>query len=388
MDSLRSEYLLDPQVVFLNHGSFGACPRVVFETYQDWQRQLESNPVKFLGQRLPPLLTEARTRLAAYLGAEPGEVVFFTNPTTAFSMAVRSLKLHPGDEILTSQYEYPSMESAMTFVTLSSGARVVHQPTPLPISSSAEFIEAFWAGVTERTRVIVLSHIAAFAAFILPLEEICRRARAAGIITIIDGAHAPSQLPLDMHKIGADVYIGACHKWLSAPKGSAFLYADPSVQGWLEPLVIGGAWPRPDQPPDGRSWLVYYNEGQGTRDPSAFLSVPAAIDFQIAHDWDNVRARCHALASDTHRRIRQLTGLAPLYPDSSEFYSQMTSVVLPHWMDLSIFGRILSEEYRIIAPIIPVLDQHVLRFSIQAYNDQSDADALVQAFAQYYRENA
>lgn len=391
MDSLKSEYMLDPEVVYLNHGSFGACPRVVFETYQSWQRELERNPVKFLSQRSGVALEESRKRLAAFLGVQPGEVVYFTNPTTAFNMAARSLELKPGDEILASEYEYPAMESAWGYIAQRSGARYLHQATPLPVSSAEEFIEAFWAGVNERTRVIFLSHIAPFAAFILPIQEICQRARAAGIITIIDGAHAPSQIPLNLTEIGADVYVGACHKWLSAPKGSGFLYARPEAQAWLEPLVISGGWPKVKPPetaaaPDGRSWLVVYNEGQGTRDPSAFLAVPSAIDFQAAHDWDKQRARCHRLASETRQRINALTGLPALCPDSSEFFSQMASVQLPE-LDLAAFTRFLDEEYHIVAPIIPVNGRHCLRYSFQAYNDQADADCLVEAMERYLRAN-
>jgi isopenicillin-N epimerase len=379
----KSEYLLDPDVTFLNHGSFGACPRVVFETYQRWQRELEWNPVAFIGQRLPELMGAARRRLAVYLGADANDLIFFPNPTTAFNMAARSLELQPGEEILTTEFEYPAMERTLEYIAYRTGARVLHQPTPLPIQSAAEFVEAFWAGVTPRTRVIFLSHIAAFSAIIFPVPEICRRARQAGILTIIDGAHAPSQIPLNLSEVGADIYVGACHKWLSAPKGSGFLYARPDAQPWLKPLIISGGWQQEcgldsRLAQDGRSWLVTYNEGQGTRDPSAFLSVPAAIEFQEQHDWAAERQRCHALASATRQRINALTGELPLCPDSSEFFSQMASVLLPS-AEVGEIGRRLSEEFRIVAPIIPVRDRHCLRFSIQAYVDEDDADRLVNA---------
>ncbi len=323
--TLKAEYLLKPDLVFLNHGSFGACPRPVFEVYQNWQRELELDPVSFIGRRLPSLLEEARGKLAAYLGVDSGEVVFFTNPTTAFNMALRSLNLNPGDEILTTTFEYPAMEQAWNYLAHKTGARYVHQPTPLPVASKEEFVEALWRGVNEKTRVIFLSHIAPFIALILPIEEICQRARAAGILTIIDGAHAPSQIPLNLAQVGADIYFGACHKWLSAPKGSGFLYARKEVQTWLEPLIISAGWvqekplPAP-QAPDGRSWLVHFNEGQGTRDPSAFLSVPAAIEFQETRNWDAQRSRCRQLASETRQRIHAMTGLPVLCPRLNRFF--------------------------------------------------------------------
>jgi isopenicillin-N epimerase len=386
MPSLKSEYLLDPNVIYLNHGSFGACPRQVFDAYQSWQRELERNPVAFIGQRLPALLSQARFKLADYLGVDPNEVVYFTNPTTAINMAARSLDLKPGDEILTTTFEYPAMEQTWNYIAHKTGARYIHQPTPLPVLSEEEFIESFWTGVNPNTRVIFLSHIAPFIALILPIQEICRRARAAGIITMIDGAHAPSQIPLNLTEIGADVYVGACHKWLSAPKGAGFLYASPAAQAWLEPLVISGGWVE-EKPlsslnaPDGRSWLVVYNESQGTRDPSAFLSVPAAIQFQESHHWDEQRQRCHELISSTRARINALTGLPALCPDSNRFFSQMASVLLPD-TDIGLLGRRLNEEFHIVAPIIPVQDKFCLRISFQAYNDEYDADQIVHALAE------
>ncbi|MBN2043916.1 MAG: aminotransferase class V-fold PLP-dependent enzyme [Anaerolineales bacterium] len=381
--SLKSEYLLDPDIIFLNHGSYGACPRSVFETYQNWQRELERNPVAFIGQRLPALMEDARCKLAAYLGVACQDVVYFTNPTTAFNMVLRSLELNPGDEVLTTDFEYPAMNQAWGYIAHKTGARYIHQSTPLPMFAQSDFTEAFWAGVTEKTRIIFLSHIAPFIAMILPIEEICKRARAAGILTIIDGAHAPSQLPLDLRKIDADIYIGACHKWLSAPKGTGFLYARPAVQTRLEPLVISMGWAR-EKPlrdayaPDGRSWLVYFNEGQGTRDPSAFLTVPAAIEYQETRNWQAQRQRCHALAVETRRHINAFTGLPSLCPDSTEFFGQMVSVLLPE-TDLSMLSKRLFEEFKIVVPILTINEFRCIRLSFQAYNEQADADAVIQA---------
>ncbi len=223
LPDLKSLFLLDSDVVFLNHGSFGACPRPVFEAYQTWQRELERQPVEFLGRRAPALMAEARKSLADYVGARADEVVYFPNPTTAANMVARSLNLQPGDEVLATDHEYGAMDRTWRFLGRQGGWSYVRYEIPLPVSTHSDFVERFWAGVTERTRVIFLSHLTSATALIFPVKEVCRRARAAGILSILDGAHVPGHLPLNLAELGADLYLGACHKGLRAPKGSAFL---------------------------------------------------------------------------------------------------------------------------------------------------------------------
>jgi len=208
---LKSQFLLDPDVVFLNHGSFGACPRTVFEVYQNWQLELERQPVAFLGRRAIGLLAEARARLGAYLGCEADSLVYFPNPTTALNMVARSLALQAGDEILTTDHDYGALDRTWRFICKKSGARYIRRAVPLPVGSQDEFVENFWLGVTPQTRVIFISHITSPTALIFPVTQICRRAREAGILTIVDGAHAPGQIPLSLETIGADLYAGACH---------------------------------------------------------------------------------------------------------------------------------------------------------------------------------
>ncbi len=323
----KSLFLLDPEVHFLNHGSFGACPRPVFEAYQRWQRELEGQPVAFLGRRVTGLLAESRAALAAYLGVRANDVVYCPNPTTAINAVARNLArpdspvlLEPGDEVLATDHEYGAMDRTWRYVCRLTGAAYIRQPIPLPVTTHAGLVERFWAGVTARTRVIFISHITSPTALTFPVAEICRRARAAGILSIVDGAHAPGQVPLDLAALGADIYTGACHKWLCAPKGSAFLYARPEVQPWLEPLVVSWGWEAERLCPpaeDGPSTFVDWHEWQGTRDVAAYLAVPAAIAFQEQHGWDAVRRRCHKLARETRERINQLTGLAPICPEES-----------------------------------------------------------------------
>jgi isopenicillin-N epimerase len=381
-DSLKSQFLLDPSVTFLTHGTFGACPKPVFEAYQRWQLEMEREPVEFLGRRAAAVLSEARAKLAEYLGVAADEVVYFPNPTTAINMVARSLDLKPGDEILTTDHEYGAMERTWRFLSNKNGAKYIRRPIPLPVTTPEEFIETFWSGVTERTRVIFISHITSATALIFPIAEICRRAREAGILSIVDGAHAPGHIPLNLTELGADLYTGALHKWLGSPKGSAFLYARREVQAWLKPLVVSWGWE--SEAPSG-SQFIDYHEWQGTRDIAAFLATPAAIQFQAEHQWDTVRAACHALASETRRRINDLTGLAPICPDSSEWFGQMASIRLPA-VDIQALQARLYAEYRIEIPLFKWNDQPMLRVSIQGYNTQADVDRLMIALEKLWPE--
>jgi isopenicillin-N epimerase len=384
--ALKELFLLDPSVTFLNHGSFGACPLPVFEAYQSWQRELEHQPVEFLGRRANALMAEARTRLANYLGAEADEVVYFPNPTTAINMTARHLAqwvekhtgkaLQPGDEILSTDHEYGAMDRTWRYVCRQSGVRYVNHPIPLPIEDPAQCVETFWAGVNQHTRVVFISHLTSPTALIFPVAEICRRAREAGLLTIIDGAHAPGQIPLNLNELGADVYTGACHKWLMAAKGSAFLYVRRELQEGLDPLVV--SWGYESTQP-GPSRFVDYHEWQGTRDLAAFLSVPAAIDFQIEQHWDAVRDRCHHLAVDARRRINALTGLPPICPESSRWFGQMFAARLPAVTDLASFKTRLYDEFRIEVPMIDWNGQKFIRVSVQGYNTQQDIDCLLNA---------
>lgn len=378
--SLKPLFLLDPDVVFLNHGSFGACPRPVFETYQRWQLELERQPVEFLGRRATALLADARAQLAAYLGAAADELVFFPNPTTAANMVFRSLQLGPGDEVLATDHEYGAMDRTWRFVARQAGFQHIRRPVPLPVTTPAALVEHFWEGVTERTRVIFLSHITSPTALIFPVAEICRRARAAGILTIVDGAHAPGQIPLNLHELDVDVYLGAAHKWLCAPKGSAFLYARPEVQPWLRPLVVSFGYE--SEEPSG-SQFVDYHEWQGTRDIAAFLATPAAIQFQAEHDWDAVRAECHALLRQARRRINEMTGLEPICPDSPEWFGQMATVRLPlkdtSRPGIRAFHARLYADYHVEVPVLAWNNQPMIRIAVQGYNTQADIDALVSA---------
>jgi isopenicillin-N epimerase len=371
LPSLAEQYALDPEIVFLNHGSFGACPRPVFERYQYWQREMESNPVIFIGRRLPELLQQARTRLGDYIGAAGDDLVFVPNATTGVNIVARSLDLQPGDEVLGTDHEYGAVNNTWRFLCAKRGAHYINQPLPLPLTTPEAFVEAFWAGVTERTRVISISHITSPTALLFPVEQICQKARAAGILIVIDGAHAPGQIDLDLTNMGVDFYTGNCHKWLSSARGAGFLYARPECQELIEPLIVSHGWSghHPEQ-----SQFQSYLYWTGTDDPSAYLSVPAAIDFQVEHDWPAVRLACHRLLLEAQQRILELSDHEPLSPES--MWVQMCSIPLPGRAD---DYKELWDKYQIVAPVGEWNGLTRIRISIQAYNSPHDIDRLLQA---------
>jgi len=373
--SLRSLFLLRPDVTFLNHGSFGACPLPVFEAYQNWQLELERQPVEFLGRRFNDLMREARASLAAYLHTGTNNIVHVTNATLGANIVARSLKLREGDEVLSTDHEYGAMDRTWRFVCEKRGARYITHRLPHPLESREQFVEALWGAVTDRTRVIFLSHITSPTALTFPIEEVCRRARDAGLLTVIDGAHALGQIPVDLEAISADFYAGNCHKWMNSPKGAGFLYARPEVQPLLEPLVVSWGW---ESETPGDSPFIDHHEWQGTRDIAAFLSVPAAIEFMHTHDWDRVRAECHRMAQEFRQHVTELTGLPPLSADSPEWYAQMVAVPLPDCDIVKLKNR-LYDEYRIEIPIQMWNGMLLIRASFQAYNTWQDVDRIVSA---------
>jgi isopenicillin-N epimerase len=350
---VKNSFLLDPEIVYLNHGSFGACPVPVFEAYQGYQRELERRPVEFLAleRSFPGRLETARGALASYLGASPDNLAFATNASSAVNAVARSLDLEPGDEVLMGDEEYGGMDLLWSFVAERTGAVIVRRGFDDLVPG-------------RRTKVVFCSHVEWTSGRVNDIGELCRRAREAGVLSIVDGAHAPGQIDLALDALGADVYAGNCHKWMCAPKGSGFLYARPDVQRLIDPLVISWDWG------DGAAFHELHR-WQGTRDPSAFLAVRDAIEFQEAHDWPAVRAHCHALleAADF--------GLEPLTDD----FVQMRGFRLDH-DDPPALKRRLYDHHRIEVPIVETRGGWMLRVSVQAYNDVADLQALASALSE------
>ncbi|RCS46457.1 aminotransferase class V-fold PLP-dependent enzyme [Bremerella cremea] len=372
-----SDFLLDPEVIFLNHGSFGACPKTVFEEYQRWQRELERQPVRFLQRELPGLLADARRQVASYLGANANEVVFVANPTFAANTIARSLPLGPDDEVLISDHEYGACRFAFEHAAQQKGFRVVQQAIALPVESPEAIADAFWQGVTEKTKLIFLSHITSATALELPVAQICQRAREAGILTMIDGAHAPGQIDVDLCKLGADFYTATCHKWMCAPKGSGIFYAREDRQHLVEPLVVGWGWGA-EKTFHRENEFIEHHEWLGTYDPSAFLTVPAAITWQNQVVTKEVRQRSRDLVHSAVHLAAQIDGIERVHPDS--FYYQMGLIdVTAKCVDAEALKSRLYEKYRIEIPVIRWQDRIFIRVSAHAYTTQGDIQALIQA---------
>jgi isopenicillin-N epimerase len=387
---MREQFLLDPAIVFLNHGSFGACPRPVVEAWQRWQLEMERNPVEFLGRRSATLLTQARERLAGAMGASACDLVFVSNATTGVNVVARSLALQPGDEVLATDHEYGACDATWDHVCRRRGAHYRKVEIPLPFEPE-RFADRVLAAATARTRLIFASHVTSTTALIFPLAELCRRARARGIPTLVDGAHAPGQLDLDLAELGADFYTGNGHKWLCAPKGAGFLHARPEVQAVLEAPVISWGYvaeaaARHEAATGGHTGFDAYTgattlerrlQWQGTRDITAWLAVPAALDFvetQVAPR----RAACHASALALMRRVLARNGLAPIAPDHC--FGQMVPIPT-RCRDPEALRQRLFERHRIEVPVTTHGGQVFVRASVQVYNTEADLSALERALA-------
>lgn len=381
-ENLARQFLLREDVVFLNHGSFGACPRPVFETYQRWQLDLERQPVEFLGRNLTETMRVPRIALSAELGCSSDDLVGLTNATTGLNIVAQSLDLKPGDQILTTDHEYSALEKTWAYVARRTGAEIVVVKVPMPLLTEAQFTDTIIAGMTERTKVLFLSHITSPTALLFPIERSIAEARKRGIWSVIDGAHTPGHIRLDLDAIGADFYSGNCHKWLMTPKGSAFLHARPEVQGLLNPLVISHGWTADSKQPGakgafGNSPFIDGIEMQGTRDPAPWLTVPAALDFRRDNDWTSVSAHCQQLAQDTAHRLGELTGLAPL--SAPQFCApQMVAMPLPE-CDVGAVKDALLDKYNIEIPVFKWQDTCIARLSVQGYNSRPQMDLLIEA---------
>ena len=378
--TLRDAFMLDPEIAFLNHGFVGATPRAVFEANLERSREFEREPVDYISRYATGRLAEARASLAGYVDADPDDLVFTTNGTIGLNMVARSLarslELGPGDELLMTDHEHGGIERLFQYLAERRGFTLVRRAVPLPVTTHADFVEQLMAGVTERTRAIVISHMTAPSALVLPVAEVCRRARELGIVTVVDGAHGPGQLPLSLRTIDPDFYVGILHKWLCAPKTAAFLYARRDRQDRLDPLVVSWGW-RPDQP--GVSRFIDENEWQGSRDLSAFLTVPDAIAFQQAHDWDAVRARCRALAAAAQKAISDMFGLAPWHPPLPEWQGQMACARLPDHVDTATLQHRLRFEHLVDVSVERFAGAPRVRISVQGYNGTDDIDRLLAA---------
>ena len=372
---MKSQFLLDPNITFLNHGSFGACPKPIFEEFQSFQLELETEPVDFIQRKQPKYLKAARKSLAKFVGCQAQDLFFTNNPTFAINVIMRSLKLNKGDEILTTNHEYGAMDRTWNFYCKKSGAKYIRQNISLPVLSKEQIIAEFWKGYNKNTRVIFLNQMSSATALIFPVKEICDKAKELGLITIIDGAHVPGHIDLNISELNPDYYTGTLHKWMLSPKGSSFLYVRPSLQAALEPLVV--SWGYESLSPS-ESQFIDYHEIQGTRDVSAFLCTSKVVEFLEQNNWKAVSRGCKQIVLDNYQRFCDLLHTQPICPITSEFLGQMASVPI-NTQKPSELKELLYSKYKIQIPVMPLNGKTYLRYSINAYNSQTDLDILYKA---------
>ena len=372
MQNLRDQFLIDPDITFLNFGSFGACPKPVFKKYQDLQLLLEKEPVHFMTKSGPELLYNAKRSLGEYIHCNPDDLIFVTNPSYAVNIIAKSFNLEKGDEVLATGIEYGACDKTWEYYCEKKGAKYIRKKISLPIKDKQSFILEFLEGVTTKTKLIFISHITSSTGLRLPVEEICEWANKNKILIFVDGAHAPGQIPLDLSKLGADIYTGACHKWMMTPKGCSFLYVNKKIQDQFDPLII--SWGYKALFPS-RSKFQDYHQMQGTRDFTAFLTIPDSIKFMQDHNWDEVSAKCRAMVKKNAPDFIELLQTKALCEIDSEFIVQLFSIPVNCKDPEELHDR-LYNIFKIQIPVMRQDEKVFIRYSIQAFNTQSDLDVL------------
>jgi isopenicillin-N epimerase len=385
--------LLDPDVANLNTGSFGPLPRVVFDRVTALRRRLAEEPMDFLIRQAPPLLWQARQRLAHFLGTEGQRLVFTANVTASINMVAAALRLATPGEILLTDHEYGAMHWCWERAARRQGLilRTFALPT-MPMGSSA-IVEAFRQALCARTRLLFFSHILSPTGMVLPAREICAEARQRGVLTVIDGAHAPAMIRLEIDTLGCDYYAGNCHKWLLAPTGSGFLVFGPGTEERLHPLQVSWGWhydhSRSDQPDEfGSTPRLRAYEFEGTRDPCPWLATPAAIDFQAGLGWERIRNRIRDLTSYVRQRFYRLDELELATPSEPGLHGAMMAFRLPAGTDPAALRRELWERHHIEAPIIERPDGLLIRVSTHFYNTESEIERLAQALESFFAKTS
>jgi len=378
-------FTIDHEPTYLAHGSFGGCFSVAYEDRLSWYEKLEKNPHNFLVNELFDELKESRKALANYLNCDFNNLVYFPNPSTALNTVIRSLDLNENDEVLTSDHEYGALDKTWDFYSEKKGFKYKKVKIDIPYDEENFFIESFKKSITKKTKVIFLSHITSSTALIFPVEKICKIAKDNNILTIIDGAHAPAQINLDLKKIDADIYVGACHKWMCAPKGVSFLYAKESLKDSIEPLVISWGWR--GEMLNEKSKYINNHQWQGTNDLSAYLTIPKVIRFLNQNKWNDISNECHNLILYVKNRFKIDKSSCVPTSNNDKHLGQMLSFELNQNSKFSItvkqdqskivaLQKTIYKQSNIHIPIIYWNDSVFMRVSIQAYNTKSDINKM------------
>ena len=385
---LRRYWHLTRGIVFLNHGSFGACPKPILNLQAELRRKMEAEPVQFLWRRYEERLEPARAALARFVGARARDLVFVTNATAGVNAVVRSLELERGEELLTTNCDYNACRNVVVEAARRAGAKVVVAEVPFPLHDADEVVAAVLRAVTRRTRLAMIDHITSDTALVIPIVRIIRELEARGVDTLVDGAHAPGMLPLRIDRLNPAYYTGNLHKWVCAPKGAAFLWVREDKQETVQPAVIshGNNRPRP-----GYSAFQDRFDWCGTFDPSAWFCVGAAIDWlgqRVPGGWTALRARNHALVVRARRLLCERLGIEPPCPES--LLGAMATIPLPaRFQALPQTGKIdveqlrLYDEFGIEVPFnrIGPKATRCFRISAQIYNTPAEYEYLAGALA-------
>ena len=382
MTACKSQWSIPDDVTYLNHGSFGPSPRSVQDVRNQWSARLESQPMDFFVRQMEGHLQAARQRLGEFIGAAEDDLVFVDNATYGMNIVAANVDLQPNDEVLVTDHEYGAVLRIWRRVCRQAGAKLVVQKLPQVHVSPAETADEFLKGVTGNTRLIVVSHVTSPTAIILPLKQICHRARELGIPVCVDGPHAVAMIPLNLRALGCDYYTASCHKWLSAPFGSGFLYVARKHQQSLDPPIMSWGGSISGQT---ANWKDEFN-WSGTRDPAGFLAVPAAIGFLETAGIDKFRRSTHDLAQYARSQITAMTGMAPSVPDSDDWYGSMITLPIPVSGDdppkdgqRDPLQDALWQQHKIEIPIIHWHGKRFIRVSCHLYNNRNDIDHLVDA---------
>ena len=381
-DALKSKFLLDPEITFLNHGSYGSCPKPVFEVYQKYQTDLESHPIKFMQEDVYKLLEISRESLSHYVNCDKDDLIFVTNPTQAVGTVIHNILINSNDEVLSTNLEYGSCDRMWTYDADQKGYKYIQAEINLPIEDKEIFLNQFWSYASAQTKYVFISQITSTTGMILPISEIVAEAKKRGIKTIIDGAHVPAHIPLDIKELDPDYYTGALHKWLCCPKGSSFLYVKKEKQDGIQPMLKSWGWGeeyekfKSSVQLHSPSRFINVFQWQGTRDMSTFFTVPEAIQFQEEHDWDSVRSRSINMVIEARNRINEITKLPKICPDN--WLGQMATILFPI-DDTVAFKKTLYNDYQIEMPVMRHIEHTAFRISIQGYNSEADIDHLINA---------
>ena len=394
MNPLRSHWLLEDGLAFLNHGSFGACPRIVVEEQSRLRTEMERNPVRFLWREIEGRLDEARSELASFVGADAEELAFVPNATTAVNSVLRSLELQPGDELIATDHGYNACGNILAECARRTGAKVITASIPFPIAEQEQALAAILDAVTPRTRLVLVDHVTSPTALVLPVESIIRELEPRGIAVFVDGAHAPGMLPLDLRALRPSYYTGNLHKWVCAPRGAGFIFVRHDRQHGVHPATISHGY---NTPRAGRSPFHDEFDWQGTLDVTAWLTVPTAIRFcesLLPGGWPALMQHNHELALTARRILCERLHIEPPYPDAMT--GSMATLLLPG----SLQEKIPGESRAVIARFDPLqsalLDQHRIevplvrwgnpsrrwfRISAHGYNSPDEYERLADALA-------